>query len=132
MKRPQSDSFSSPKDSPFLDQSKWISENNFAAALRDSFPVSPGHTLIVPKRLVSSVFELDTDEILGCWRLLEAERDRLSAEFQPDGFNVGVNVGEAAGQTIQHAHIHLIPRYRGDHPSPRGGVRAVVLGKADY
>lgn len=119
-------------ESPFLDRTSWINENRFAIALRDRFPVSAGHTLIVPKRVVNSAFDLDQDEIAACWQLLAAERDRLSAEFQPDGFNVGINVGEAAGQTVQHAHIHLIPRYGGDHPDPRGGVRAVIPGKADY
>jgi diadenosine tetraphosphate (Ap4A) HIT family hydrolase len=118
--------------SPFLNPSKWVSENEFAAALRDTFPVSPGHTLIIPKRPVSSIFELSSAEIAACWELLGAERVRLIEEFNPDGFNIGSNIGEVAGQTISHAHIHLIPRYKGDHPTPRGGVRAVIPGKANY
>jgi diadenosine tetraphosphate (Ap4A) HIT family hydrolase len=119
-------------ETPFLDKGRWIAENLYAAALRDVFPVSPGHTLIVPKRVVSSIFELTDDEILACWSLLRSERDRLITEMGPDGFNIGVNVGYAAGQTVWHAHIHLIPRYEGDHPKPRGGIRGVIPGKADY
>lgn len=118
--------------SPLLDESAWVSENECAAALRDLFPVSPGHTLIVPKRAVSSVFELSEKEVLDCWRLLKAESERLGADLSPDGFNIGINVGEAAGQTIEQAHIHLIPRFRGDVPSPRGGVRGVIPTKASY
>jgi diadenosine tetraphosphate (Ap4A) HIT family hydrolase len=118
--------------SPFLDPVRWINENDYAVALRDTYPVSPGHTLIVPKRLVGSVFELTPIEVQGCWDLLSAEKKRLVDEFKPDGFNIGVNIGEAAGQTIWQAHFHLIPRYRGDHSAPRGGVRAVIPGKANY
>jgi diadenosine tetraphosphate (Ap4A) HIT family hydrolase len=118
--------------SPFLDPARWINQNEYAAALRDTYPVSPGHTLIVPKRLIGSVFDLSPPEVEACWDLLDCERKRLLDEFKPDGFNIGVNIGEAAGQTIWQAHFHLIPRYRGDHPTPRGGVRAVIPGKADY
>ena len=120
------------KTSPFLDPTRWISENKYAAALRDTYPVSPGHTLVVPKRMVASVFELSPDEIRACWDLLDAERKRLTDELNPDGFNIGVNIGTAAGQTIWHAHFHLIPRFAGDHPEPRGGIRAVIPGKAVY
>jgi diadenosine tetraphosphate (Ap4A) HIT family hydrolase len=118
--------------SPFLDSDRWINQNETAAALRDGFPVSLGHTLIVPKRAVESAFDLSEQEILDCWRLVSAEARRLREEFSPTGFNVGINVGATAGQTVNHAHIHLIPRYAGDHPSPRGGVRAVIPGKANY
>ncbi|MGD0947873.1 MAG: HIT family protein [Candidatus Binatia bacterium] len=118
--------------SPFLDRTRWVNENDSAVAIRDLFPVSRGHTLVVPKRVVSSLFDLSEQEVLDCWRLLKEERQRLESEFSPDGFNIGMNVGEAAGQTVPHAHIHLIPRYAGDVPSPRGGVRGVIPGKASY
>ncbi len=118
--------------SNFLNRSRWINENQDAVAIRDEYPVSPGHTLIVPKKVVSSIFDLSDTELLSCWWLLKAERSRLQAELSPDGFNIGVNVGEAAGQTVSRAHIHLIPRFKGDHPSPRGGVRCVIQGKARY
>ena len=117
---------------PFLDPDRWISQNDYAAALRDIYPVSPGHTLVVPKRLVGSVFDLSPIEVQACWDLLEIEHKRLVDEFKPDGFNIGVNIGEAAGQTIRQAHFHLIPRYRAYHSAPRGGVRAVIPSKANY
>lgn len=117
---------------PFSDQTRWRSENEFAFSLRDHFPVSKGHTLIVPKRFVSSVFELSDEEMMACWELLKREKVSLERELRPDGFNVGVNDGSVAGQTISHAHIHLIPRFKGDHPNPRGGVRGIIPGKADY
>ena len=118
--------------SPFLDPTRWINQNKYAVALRDSYPVSTGYTLVVPRRMVTSVFDLDPNEIQACWDLLDAERERLIKEVSPDGFNIGVNIGEAAGQTIWHAHFHLISRFYGDHSSPRGGVRAVIPGKAHY
>lgn len=118
--------------SPFLDRNLWTNENDSAFALLDQYPVSRGHTLIVPKRIVVSLFELTEEEMTDCWRLLQIERSKLQLKLAPDGFNVGINIGAAAGQTIFHAHIHLIPRFQGDSPNPRGGVRAVVPGKADY
>lgn len=124
--------FTNSTESPFLEKARWVNENRCAAALRDEFPVSPGHTLIIPKRVVSSLFDLSDEEMLDCWHLLNVERTRLETEFSPDGFNIGVNIGNAAGQTVPHAHIHLIPRYDGDTPSPRGGVRGVIPGKANY
>lgn len=120
------------KGSPFLDKTAWIKENDSAVALPDSYPVTEGHTLIVPKRLVVSIFDLTDKEILDCWRLLVSEKIRLETALKPDGFNVGINVGSCAGQTVPHAHIHLIPRYHGDHPNPRGGVRAVIPDRTDY
>ena len=118
--------------SPFLDPVRWIGQNDLAVAVRDIYPVSPGHTLIIPRRVISDVFDLTDKEMQACWKLLVSERARLDAEFEPDGYNIGINAGATAGQTVGHVHIHLIPRYAGDHPKPRGGVRAVIPGKADY
>jgi len=115
-----------------MNKSRWKLENAFAFSIADGFPVSEGHTLIIPKRAVISLFELNDDEFLGCWDLVRREKQALESTLQPDGFNVGVNDGEFAGQTIFHAHIHLIPRFRGDHPNPRGGVRGIFPTKADY
>lgn len=103
-----------------------VAENDLAVAIEDLEPVSAGHMLIIPKRHVEDIFELDAAEVESCHTLLRAARDRLSTERKPDGFNVGANQGSAAGQTIQHAHLHLIPRYLGDHPDPRGGIRHVI------
>jgi diadenosine tetraphosphate (Ap4A) HIT family hydrolase len=103
-----------------------VAENDLAAALRDKEPASRGHTLVVPKRHCARFFELTAAEVAACFALLSQQHEKLLAEFHPDGFNVGVNDGAAAGQSIEHTHWHLIPRYRGDHPDPRGGVRHVI------
>lgn len=106
--------------------------NELAYATPDTYPVSPGHTLIIPFRHCADFFELSSDEIAACMELVVAQRNSLAQKLKPDGYNVGVNVGRAAGQSIFHVHIHLIPRYRGDHPEPRGGVRHVIPSKAHY
>ena len=109
-----------------------LAENEHALAFFDSYPVSRGHALIVPRRHARNIFELSEDEYAGCSRLVFPLRELLLARFAPDGFNVGANCGEAAGQSVWHAHIHVIPRYRGDVPNPRGGVRGVIPYKANY
>ena len=106
--------------------------NALAYATRDSYPVSPGHTLILPLRHCPDFFDLAADEMSACMALLVEERKSLDEAFKPDGYNIGVNVGRAGGQSVFHAHIHLIPRYAGDHPSPQGGVRHILAGKAEY
>ena len=103
-----------------------------ALVIRDAFPVSPGHTLVVPRRHIGSFFELSDAERTCMVELLARAKAELDLSFQPDGFNIGINDGAAAGQTVQHLHLHLIPRYQGDVPDPRGGVRWVMPGKAKY
>ena len=103
-----------------------------ALVIRDAFPVSPGHTLVIPRRHIGSFFELSDAERTCMVELLARAKAELDLSFQPDGFNIGINDGAAAGQTVQHLHLHLIPRYRGDVPDPRGGVRWVMPGKAKY
>ncbi|MDA9655802.1 HIT family protein [Alphaproteobacteria bacterium] len=115
----------------FLKKEK-IAENDLAFAIYDGFPVSIGHTLIIPKREVPDIFDLSDKEYQSCFDLLRNVRKFLEKEFNPDGFNVGINSGEVAGQTIFHAHIHLIPRYKGDVAKPRGGIRNVIPNKGDY
>jgi len=100
--------------------------NELAYATRDSYPASPGHALVIPFRHCASFFDLTPNEINACMELLTAERLAVEKEFSPDGYNVGVNVNAAAGQSIFHVHIHLIPRYTGDSPHPKGGVRQVI------
>lgn len=107
-------------------------ENELAYSARDSYAVSPGHTLVIPRRHVASFFELTPEEIKACMDLITEERGLLDAEFSPDGYNIGVNVGPAAGQSIMHVHIHLIPRYQGDVENPQGGVRHVIPNKGHY
>ena len=98
----------------------------------DSFPVSKGHTLVLPKRHVATIWELSDEEYVDIFNLLKQVRDVIQNMFEPHGINVGVNCGEAAGETVFHAHIHVIPRYTGDVPTPRGGVRNIIPGKGDY
>ena len=107
-------------------------QNALAYATRDSFPVSPGHTLVIPRRHCPDFFDLTAAEFIACMELLVNERNALREELTADGFNVGMNVGRAGGQSILHVHIHLIPRYAGDHPSPQGGVRQILPWKATY
>ncbi len=110
-----------------------VAANDLAYAVRDTSPVTPLHTLVLPRRHVSSYFDLDRAELDAVQALLEHVRLAiLGADFLVEGFNIGVNIGEAAGQTIFHCHVHLIPRRRGDVENPRGGVRAVIPGKALY
>src|SRR4029079_9346235 len=117
----------SPGSCPFCDLgSRVVAENALAAALPDKEPASRGHTLVVQKRHCASFFDLTPEEVAACFALLSSERAKLVSELRPDGFNLGVNDGAAAGQSIHHTHWHLIPRYRGDHPDPRGGVRHVI------
>jgi diadenosine tetraphosphate (Ap4A) HIT family hydrolase len=103
-----------------------------AIALRDAYPISPGHTLIVPRRHIGSFFEATTQERAELLALLDEAKRELDAQFTPAAFNIGINDGSAAGQTVPHLHIHLIPRYVGDRTDPRGGVRWIIPDKADY
>jgi diadenosine tetraphosphate (Ap4A) HIT family hydrolase len=107
-------------------------ENPLAVAFADSYPVSPGHTLIVSRRHVADFFSLTEQEQTALWSLLPCVQASLERAHRPPAYNIGVNVGEAAGQTVAHVHVHVIPRYQGDMPDPRGGVRWVLPAKADY
>jgi len=109
-----------------------ILSNSHAVAIYDGFPVSPGHVLIIPKRHIASFFEATSEEQIALIDLLKEMQRVVQAERNPDGYNIGINIGEAAGQTIMHLHIHLIPRYAGDMPDPRGGVRWIFPDKAPY
>jgi len=131
----EDDSLDMTNTCPFcsLDNSRIIvASNPHALAIYDGFPISPGHTLIIPKRHVASFFELTAEEQTAMLALLAEMRQLLLTERNPDGFNIGINDGAAAGQTIMHLHIHLIPRYAGDQPDPRGGVRWIFPDKAAY
>jgi len=107
-------------------------QNELAYCTCDTYPVSPGHSLVVPFRHCAGFFDLTPEEMTACMELLAEERLAIEEEFKPDGYNVGINVNAAAGQSIFHVHIHLIPRYTGDSPNPQGGVRQVLLEKAHY
>ena len=122
------------KPCPFctLPGSRIIDSNPFGLVIRDGYPISPGHTLVIPKRHVGSFFELNPEEASDLMSLLRRAKTVLEMEFKPEGYNIGINDGAAAGQTVPHLHIHLIPRYIGDSADPRGGVRWIIPEKADY
>ena len=98
----------------------------------DAHPVAPGHALLIPKRHVATWFDASPEEQLELMQGIEIARREILKKHQPDGFNIGINVGEAAGQTVFHLHMHIIPRYQGDVSDPRGGVRYVIPGRANY
>jgi ATP adenylyltransferase len=120
-------------DVPFNDRNRVIAENNLVYAIRDGFAVSTGHTLFIPKRHAVDYFGLVAEEVTAI-NLLMAEQKKLLEEQDStiDGFNIGMNCGESAGQTIFHCHVHLIPRRKGDVENPRGGVRHIIPGKGFY
>ncbi len=110
-----------------------VAELGQAVALRDRFPVTEGHTLVIPRLHVADLFDLPDEALGDIWRLLKALREELNRDDAAIlGYNVGVNSGVVAGQTVPHAHVHLIPRRKGDTPEPRGGVRGVIPGQMSY
>lgn len=115
-----------------IDPHEWVANNQLAFAVRDRFPVNEGHTLVVPRRLVATWWEASTDEQHALMELVDVVKRRLDAELSPDGYNVGFNAGSAAGQTVDHLHLHVIPRFDGDVDDPRGGVRHVIPAKGNY
>ena len=116
-----------------LDQNREVlAKNDLAIAFYDAFPVNPGHTLIIPKLHVANYFELTEEECVAIQALLKIVKDTVEERFNPDGYNIGVNVNAAAGQSVFHVHMHLIPRYKGDVENPKGGVRGVIPSKQKY
>ncbi|MGM0901837.1 MAG: HIT family protein [Bacillota bacterium] len=109
-----------------------IKENEFAYAIYDKYPVNKGHVLIITKRHIQDYFDTNQEEKLAIQALLDECKTMLDDAFSPDGYNIGMNCGEAAGQTIFHLHVHLIPRYKGNLDNPRGGVRGVIPSKRLY
>lgn len=109
-----------------------LTQGRTAVAFADAFPLTPGHALVVPRRHESDLFGLTAEEQDDLWRLLRDVQARVQATHRPDGYNVGVNVGAAGGQTIGHVHVHLIPRYAGDVEDPRGGIRWIIPARARY
>jgi diadenosine tetraphosphate (Ap4A) HIT family hydrolase len=121
-------------DCPFcrLPPTRILVENAHAVAVGDAFPVSPGHTLVIPKRHSARFMELTLDEITAIYDLLCRMKDHLDNSLKPAGYNIGMNVGEAAGQTVMHLHVHLIPRFVGDVTDPQGGIRNIIPGRGRY
>ena len=109
-----------------------VIEGELVYARRDKYPVSEGHTLVIPKRHVATWFDMTVDEQSEAFALINQVKTLVDKQFAPDGYNIGMNCGEAAGQTVPHAHIHVIPRYQGDMQNPSGGVRGVIPEKQSY
>jgi diadenosine tetraphosphate (Ap4A) HIT family hydrolase len=123
-----------PADCPFCnpDPDRVFHESGLVIGLWDRYPVSPGHALLIPRNHVANWFDADPATQLALISALPMAREAISKHHSPDGFNIGINAGKAAGQTIFHLHVHLIPRYKGDQEDPRGGVRHVMSDKANY
>ena len=119
---------------PFCNLSSdlWVGDSEHAIAFHDRYPISPLHTLVIPRRHVGSVFDLCDEERADLWLLVARIRNEFAFSDGVDGVNIGVNDGVAAGQTVLHAHIHVIPRRKGDVEDPRGGIRWVIPEKARY
>jgi diadenosine tetraphosphate (Ap4A) HIT family hydrolase len=115
-----------------LDESRIALENELGVVIYDNYPVSKGHALIIPKRHISSLSEATTQEVIALFSLIDEAKKVLIETYKPTGFNIGINDGASAGQTVMHLHIHVIPRYQGDQEDPRGGVRWIFPEKAKY
>lgn len=126
--------FPMTKPCPFcvLDPTRILAEDALTVVYKDGFPVSPGHTVIIPRRHFPTLFDATPEERIALLAALERGKSILDALHRPDGYNFGINHGAAGGQSVPHLHIHLIPRYNGDKPDPRGGVRWVLPDKAKY
>jgi diadenosine tetraphosphate (Ap4A) HIT family hydrolase len=109
-----------------------LAATHSAVAFADAFPVSPGHTLVVPRRHIARLEQLDSAEWVALFELVQETAREIDAQADVDGINVGVNSGAAAGQTVDHAHVHVIPRRAGDVADPRGGIRNLIPQRADY
>ncbi len=115
-----------------LESSRKWTDNEHAVAFPDAYPVTDGHTLVVPRKHVGSVYEISAKEQSAIWDLVAEVRERLLITLKPDAFNIGVNDGIEAGQTVEHAHVHVIPRCKGNVPDPRGGIRWIIDNNAIY
>ncbi|TAK86246.1 MAG: HIT family protein [Betaproteobacteria bacterium] len=120
------------KPCPFCAEQQALARNEHAFMIYDRWPATRGHTLIVTARHVEDFFKTSRDERQAMLNLVDEAKVLLDEAYAPQGYNIGVNVGETAGQTVMHCHLHVIPRYRGDVPNPRGGIRAVIPGKQSY
>ncbi len=122
------------KPCPFcvLDPARILAEDELTLVYKDGFPVSPGHTVIIPRRHFATLFEATAEEQAALLAALSRAKAILDERHRPDGYNIGINHGKAGGQSVPHLHIHVIPRYLGDKEDPRGGVRWILPEKAKY
>ena len=115
-----------------IKEDRIIYQDSLWVAILDGYPVSKGHTLLIPKRHCETYFDLNQVELGALVGAVDHVKEILDSKYQPNGYNIGVNCGEAAGQTVMHCHIHIIPRYNGDCEDPRGGIRGVIQSKQKY
>ena len=115
-----------------FEESRVVLSSSSAFAIRDAFPVAKGHTLVIPRSHVKSLYDLSIEDQDAVWHLVSRVRQKCKQEFDVHAFNIGINDGSEAGQTIEHAHVHVIPRRQGDMPDPRGGVRNIIPARARY
>jgi diadenosine tetraphosphate (Ap4A) HIT family hydrolase len=114
------------------DQAIHIASSQNFVSIYDENPVTEGHALIFPKKHIESFFDLNKEEVIEFYDLIREVKKLIDKVYKPDAYNIGINNGQAAGRTIHHLHLHLIPRYEGDVANPRGGVRHIIPGKGDY
>lgn len=107
-------------------------ENELAIIRFDDFPVNDGHLEVIPKRHVQDWWSITKEEKIAIFELIDEAKKIVDNKFHPDGYNIGMNLGVAAGQSVMHLHVHLIPRYKGDVKNPRGGVRGIIPEKQNY
>lgn len=115
-----------------INEKNYTLENEYAIMRYDNFPVNDGHLEIIPKRHVKDWWSTTNEERMAIFELLDEAKKIVDEKYHPDAYNIGMNLGEAAGQSVMHLHVHLIPRYKGDVPNPRGGVRGVIPNKQSY
>jgi len=115
-----------------IDKHRVTASDELTITVLDKYPISPGHTLIIPRRHCRTFFDATNNEQAALINAVNWAKEELDKEYSPDGYNIGINNGVAAGQTVGHLHIHLIPRYEGDVQEPKGGVRWIFPDKADY
>ena len=115
-----------------IKEDRIIYQDSLWVAILDGYPVSEGHTLLIPKRHCETYFDLNQVELGALVGAVDHVKEILDSKYKPNGYNIGVNCGEAAGQTVMHCHIHIIPRYNGDCEDPKGGVRGVIQSKQKY
>lgn len=115
-----------------LEQDQIVLENNGAIAFFDKYPVQKGHLLVIPKKHVETYFDASEEQLLAIHQLIKEGKRLIDEQYNPDGYNIGVNIGHYGGQTIHHLHFHLIPRYKGDVKDPRGGIRKAIPNLIPY
>jgi diadenosine tetraphosphate (Ap4A) HIT family hydrolase len=115
-----------------IEKNRIIYQGKYFFLIKDGYPVSPGHILIISNKEKVDYFELDNNELIELTELIHKAKEIIESKYEPNGYNVGMNCGEVAGQSVMHFHCHIIPRYKGDMKNPKGGIRHCIEGKGNY